>query len=323
MSFANNSSGVYETPKWTYVSIVSLIITILSGVFNFLVLALVIRKKRLRTSFNIYIISLLTANMMFTVIGNTLDVYNDLWSSWGLGFHVCTLYMYAIWTLTSCQIFMHFVISTNRFCAAAFPIKYRHKHTYLMAIYLSLGAWIAAHLITLPGIIIDAEKYRKRDVSKGCHIDVTINSGQQHWMICVQLSSCVVIACIMLMYSFIMYAQKLHRQKVFPKNRAASIPNEAFTSGATATKTLRAHAATLLTVITASLVVFWSPATLYYVIVPLTDGIWDTNIVAVTNMMFNFQTVMDPIIMALAVSDIRQHIWKVVHRFTKATGNTE
>ncbi|XP_055353506.1 uncharacterized protein LOC129599318 [Paramacrobiotus metropolitanus] len=208
---------------------------------------------------------------------------------------------------------MHFIISLNRFCAAAFPIQYRHNHTNVLAVSLSVGAWIAAHTITLPGIIIDAEKYRKLDLSDGCQVDVAVNAGQKNWMICVQFSTCTVIGSILLMYAFIIYKQAKRQRKIFTKGTSSSVPTE-YTSGMVASKKLKANATTLLTVITCSLVVFWSPATIYYAIVPFQDGLWNEDVVAVLNILFNFQTVMDPVIMALAVSEIREYVLRGMYR---------
>ncbi|OQV25598.1 hypothetical protein BV898_00534 [Hypsibius exemplaris] len=159
-----------------------ILICIATLLFNCVVLAAFTKNSNLRTPFNVYIISLVIANLLQACFDLPFTVYSELHPSWELGRIGCNFYLYAKWTFSAAVRNTHSVISLNRIWALFFPISYRHYHTRSMAIWLCLGSWLYVHIFLLPGLVMDAQFYRVDDGS--CQVNTT---SQRAWALPTQI----------------------------------------------------------------------------------------------------------------------------------------
>ncbi|XP_055342575.1 alpha-2Da adrenergic receptor-like [Paramacrobiotus metropolitanus] len=309
--------------KWRSNAVAALIMFILALITNTVGLLLFAVKFGIAAnSFNIYIISLLTANILYPGLGSVLDVINDLFSVWFLGWSWCTVYLYIGWTIPTVQIFMHLVITVNRGCAAAFPIRYRQYHSQRVAVALSAGAWLAGHTLVLPGIILDATYYRLStdETVKICHLDASVTIGQKTWMMINLFTACAALFIIVAMFPYFLYVKHRSRKKVhhnlstisrisrthdppsaYPAAQATRLSdNETFQEGYRKSN----KSIVLLTTLTTSLFLFWTPSVVFFALVPFQDEYNDV-VGNVCTILLNCQHVLDPILFALALRERR------------------
>ena len=82
---AGNSTFKLIGPTWTALTILYVASIVLALLTNATVLLAFVCCKRLRTTFNIYLINLLLANFLDIVINHIADVFNRLYNGWWLG----------------------------------------------------------------------------------------------------------------------------------------------------------------------------------------------------------------------------------------------
>ncbi|OQV22649.1 hypothetical protein BV898_03474 [Hypsibius exemplaris] len=144
-----------------------IILCIATLLLNSLVLLAFIRNRNLRTPFNVYIISLVIADLLQACFDLPFTVYSELHP----------------WTFSAAVRNGHSLISVNRVWALLLPISYRHHHTHTVAVGLCLGSWVYVHIFLLPGLVMDDVVYRVDDAG-GCMVNTT---AQRDWALPTQV----------------------------------------------------------------------------------------------------------------------------------------
>ena len=101
-------------PKWEFSPIFQTVCGLGTILTSVAVLICFLRKPALRTSFNTYLITLLTANLLYTLFESTLEVMENLYQHWTLGRRWCTFYLYGVWVWHAFVLMLHVSITANR-----------------------------------------------------------------------------------------------------------------------------------------------------------------------------------------------------------------
>lgn len=211
-SFENPPLSAAEHPTWGFSAVFSLLETIVCLLLNGLALVVFASQPRLCVHFNIYLINLSLANFVYFAVEGPLDIINKIYETWWLGSRWCTLYMYGLWLLSLVQFLTHPLIAVNRLWAIALPLAYRKYHSTRTAVFLCLLTWIVAHLVALPGVMLDAEYYRKPlNSSDGCAINPDVRN-QGIWMTSVQFISVLSEAVILGVFPVIWLKQQTRKK---------------------------------------------------------------------------------------------------------------
>lgn len=190
MNFSGNQtpSVPANVAVWRPLAVISLLITVSALIFNGALLMIFFKEKKLRTSFNVYLINLLLANFTYFIFAGPFDLIQNLYSVWWVGRSRCTLFMYAWMVITLVQMTTHPLIALNRICALWTPVFYWRAHSYMSAILMCAGSWALAHVIALPGLIMDHFYYRLPEEENGCVLNTAV-PRQAHWYLVVQFMS--------------------------------------------------------------------------------------------------------------------------------------
>lgn len=183
--------------------VIFLVVVALNGFTLFMF----IRKESLRTPFGVYLMFLLSYNMVFSFMQNPLDVINNLFSHWILNSQWCSLYIYATYFVTAGSMHTHVLVTLNRVWAVNFASKLQTKKA---AVFLCVCMFVYVHVILLPGFVLDAMYYRTPSSSGSCYLNT---DAQQGWSITVQFVIYIVPEVIMLVaYPFIWYGRRVRKK---------------------------------------------------------------------------------------------------------------
>ena len=154
------------TVTWTYFPIFGITILITSLLTNIALLWMLLRNPQLRTPFTIYIMNLLTANVINILFSQLVDIVIMFRPFVELGWGLCEAYLYAGYIVHAAVYNSHFFVALNRIWAVVSPMTYRHYHTKRFALVVSVGLWVHIHLVTLPGLLLD-HVYHNSTLNKG------------------------------------------------------------------------------------------------------------------------------------------------------------
>ncbi|XP_055349188.1 5-hydroxytryptamine receptor 1D-like [Paramacrobiotus metropolitanus] len=297
---------------WSFTPISEMVISPVAVVLNAYCLFVFLIKRELRTPFNVYLRNLLFANLIYTVLNNPLGIVDALFHTWPLGATACNVYTYSLSALGALTVNSHVIITLNRFWAVTFPVNYRTHHntrTSLMAVAL---LWIYVHAICLPGIILDALYYRLNLLENRCLLN---GAAQFTWNTFVQFVLYAGPVCfILLTYPFILFKHTRRKRIRFSLSRRASskaIPTSTPPQENEQTVNLpkpvseRSYALTVTSLLTLSILVCWAPNVIVYTVNGFM-GIDSPVVFRVISLLFALQSVMDPILFALAMKDLRR-----------------
>ena len=172
-----SASALSSVASWGFLPAFQVVCNILAFCGNAFVLGLFLRRPVLATPFNIYLMFLLSCNLLNAVTNGPLDVYGNLHRSWRLGSWVCTYYLYLTWL---CQGFVgtvHSAITASRLWATFIPTHYRNHHTTKMAIKINLSLVLCALISVTPFIVLDSTIYRLPEVDHGCTVNTSAQFG--------------------------------------------------------------------------------------------------------------------------------------------------
>ncbi|OQV25512.1 hypothetical protein BV898_00452 [Hypsibius exemplaris] len=173
----NNTAGcIIVVPNlWNVLSAFTLLTCVLGIIFNSTLLLLLVRVSTLRTSFNVYLINLLVANLICVMISYPMDLMTNLNSmKWLIGNAACTAYLYNVIVLQAGIFHCHLLIAVNRIWAVVHPISYRSIHSVRTACCLCLVMWVYVHVVAAPEFILDALYYRQPVETYGCFINMEV-----------------------------------------------------------------------------------------------------------------------------------------------------
>ncbi|XP_055334060.1 alpha-2B adrenergic receptor-like [Paramacrobiotus metropolitanus] len=324
---ANNDTTLQFT--WSFVPAMEAVIFPCVLIFNGSILALFLVTRRFQIPFNIYLINVITSNIVFALLDNPLDILNFISSYWWLGNTWCTVYLYAINVSSGIVMQSHMLITINRIWAVTFPHSYRRHHSVRNAAVLVIAVWLLVHVVSLPGLIMDATLYRLPIEITGC----IINTNEMPvWSIMLQL---IIFAlpnlCIILAYPYLV-SMRLRQRKVRAANRSPATTKfggsvhfkanryyhrEASASASVTVTNNKApersqrrdnRAFAIFTALTVSITACWTPLDTYYTISCFMDLSTYVKTLEFCEILFVLQPALDPIFFAVIIPDVRSQI---------------
>lgn len=297
---------------------------VLAFVFNGLTLLLFLTHPTLRRrSFSIFLMYLLTSNMLHVSIQSSLSIVDFKYSYWWLGQTLCIVYYYANNVLTSAPMITHLLISLNRIWAVTFPLSHRRAQTTKMALGLCAALWGYVHIMVLPGMLQRILSMRVPLVIYGCRARCPVH-------IAVQLMTNV-LPLLTMGFAYVYIAYKRHRRatasietarssQLTVVNQHGSTSAPTAESGATRKARAKVDSAFLvLTMLTVSAVVCWTPRTVMYLALEVDVK---SIIFRVASLLFISQPAIDPLLLAVALKDLRLAFWKRLTSTINLIGKT-
>ncbi|GAV06035.1 hypothetical protein RvY_16074 [Ramazzottius varieornatus] len=320
-----------DSSSWTAMPICYLVIMIIATISNGVVLYVFARHPHLRTAFNVYIINLSMANLIETFMMMPLNIATYLRSHWWLGSTACSVFIYGL-SLQAVAINSHLLITINRMWAVSAPVSYRTYHRKKVSICLCIFIWLYVHVVHTPGYVIDAVYYRP-PVEIGCFVNGMMQYGWFHAMqFCLFKIPVLAIICC---YPYVAYKSLKARtfRSVHPTTvsamtgsdtRAVKGPTSGHHDGMGLTADVaqdmlvvlhnrraessrRRGAFLLLSVMTLSMLVFWTPSAVYYTVVSFGHVNWPA-VEQAANIMCLLETIADPICFTLALKEVREAV---------------
>lgn len=319
----NISSNALITRPWNFIGILTTVIGILVVISNGTTLFVFLKDYTLRQqSFNILLMYLLISNILYAILQSPLEIINYKYSYWWLGRTWCIVYYYSTNVLASGSIFTHLLITLNRVWAVRNPLSYRRAQSPKMALLFCAGLWTYVHLAVLPDMIQKILLMQLPLEVYGCGARYPVRKGVQ------LLTFLVPLLVVILAYPYIVYklCKRTRRRiaalkAVVPKrgnqshescsDRSRPIETITHSTSEVVVKTrlkwarsqVFDHAFVVLTLLTASVLICWTPITLTF----LTDQVdlraWHFKVVA---SLFAFQPALDPLLFAAGLRDLRR-----------------
>ncbi|GAV06249.1 hypothetical protein RvY_16269 [Ramazzottius varieornatus] len=321
-----------ESASWSAVPVCFLIIMLLSTVLNGVVLYVIARDSHLKTAFNVYIVNLLLTNLVQTFIQMPLNIANYLRSYWWLGSTACTVFIYGL-SIQAVMVCSHLLITMNRIWAVTSPVTYRNYHKKRLSIGLCVFIWIYVHAFFLPGLIADALYYRM-PTEYGCFINPMAqlaSTTAMEW--CLFKIPVLLIICS---YPYIAYKSLKARNTVSNQANATSLTvgrlrratNDPTGAPAESSKQVsetapdvqrkkgrrnRRGGFVLLTLMTLTMMVFWTPSLVYYTVISYMRVNWPV-VEQAANILLLLETIADPICFTLALRRLREAVLRTLRR---------
>lgn len=283
---------------------------------NLSILIMFGRHKNLRTPFTIYLIFLLSFNLILTVTRRPLKMFKIFYDIWPLGKFMCTVYNYTNWTITGCVMNSHALITINRIWALGFPLSYRNYHSWKLATVLCLCMVLFVHLLTLPLIISDTINFRQVARLKQCDFNQSAQQGLVDAVNVVIYLFPVLIIVGAYPFLWVKSRRRQAMRTVQPPIQPSMVsPNNGdthFDSGVAVLeprkKNLRAKSSQtsflVLTAMTTSTLLCWAPATIKDFLQEHA-GMGKSVLSTVVPVLIDLEVALDPILFALTMKDLR------------------
>ncbi|XP_055354024.1 alpha-2B adrenergic receptor-like [Paramacrobiotus metropolitanus] len=135
---------------------------------NGLIFLLFLFNRALMSPFNLYLVNLLSANLLYYSLNFPQHLFNYVLHTWYGHTTGCSVQLALLWTSGSVIRFAHAAITLNRVWALLAPLSYRQQHGYRVARLLCAATWMLAGVLTVPANILDHLYYRLPPAEFGC-----------------------------------------------------------------------------------------------------------------------------------------------------------
>ncbi|XP_055350906.1 uncharacterized protein LOC129597410 [Paramacrobiotus metropolitanus] len=320
---ANSSLGFIQS--FTYLQWLASFSCLTSLTGNLTLLYLYYRTRSIITPFSVAVINLLISNVISAIFQQNpflLGVKNLLLPSYWPKF--CTFFRFVSTATGPLIPVAHMLITLNRVCAITWPVFYRAQHTKKMAVLTCLGSWIVVQLYAVPAITVDAFLYLDRMDNIYCTFrDPTPVQTQwlpaYNWLFYVLPEMAVAAA-----YPYFLF--KRRTLKTSPMNaNPDSHPVHTISSHIGSTPSSKQAAGkrpsipiTLLSLMTFSIVICWTPMNLYFLAAPYLNSM---AFLQVCRMLKLIHMTIDPVIFGAAVPELRTQArqpYRSIRTFQKA-----
>ncbi|XP_055331631.1 uncharacterized protein LOC129583723 [Paramacrobiotus metropolitanus] len=317
---ANATFCSQDDPAWTGSVIFEAAATVLAIILNTAELIVFLHYDHLQTAFTLNIMALLASNIVLCVMNYPLDIIGNLYTCWWLSMPACNLYLYGNWVLAGGMMYMHVLITANRIWAMQFPLSYKRQHgsSHRSGFLLILLTWLFVHAICLPGVILDA-LYFRQSLSTGCGIN---GEAQVAWINTAQLLIYdMPVVFIAGAYPFLVYKQVQRQSRTNERRASCMMPSTMNLQAASGNGPISSHghknlklllsreatrAFLVLTVLSASVCICWTPSQVYWTIRLINPAIeLPDTFYKIEAALYVLQSVMDPILFAVTFKDLR------------------
>ncbi|XP_055350163.1 alpha-2B adrenergic receptor-like [Paramacrobiotus metropolitanus] len=320
---APNQTTASLTANWTYAPIVTICTGTATVLLNGLVLIVLLRRENAAVPFTVYLINLMLANILFVILGNPLDIVNSVYSTWYLGWAVCTLYLYAYYVVACAVVSAQALITINRLWATSFPVHYRIHHSRRGAVLICLSMWLYVHICLGAGVLLDAVSYRLPVETNGCAINIQA-PPLRSWGLITQWTNFNIPILLGAVAYFYIYTKVKKRWairrltmklvapapgKVTPVLTLSNPPSDSAVRESLASRK-RSQSFFILTLVTWTNFVTLVPSQAYFTAVyyadPMTPAM-DT-LLRVSSIMLSLQAALNPVLFAISMDNVKRFL---------------
>ena len=173
MGFNNSSQVEFDlSAQWGFVPIFQLSCSLSAFGANLLTLFIFGTVRSLQTPFNVYLMFLLTFNIINAVVVCPFDTLAVLYPHWIFGANMCSAYLYICWMTQAVIPHTHLLISLNRVWAVTAPHHYRDHISKRLSMWSCVVIFAYVNAMLLPLMILDVVKYRTNELANGCEVNV-------------------------------------------------------------------------------------------------------------------------------------------------------
>ncbi|XP_060078883.1 histamine H3 receptor-like [Ylistrum balloti] len=136
------------------IGIIIAIIIIIAIVGNVFTIAAFIKDRKLRSTYNIYIVNLAVTDLLLGCLSMPFyAVYTLKTHTWPFGYHFCKAYMVIDFTLCLEAVLVMIILSLDRLLLLKQGSQYMHKETNKVACIKIAISWVISFLLYSPAII--------------------------------------------------------------------------------------------------------------------------------------------------------------------------
>lgn len=298
-----------------FFNVLTIVICVLVITFNGTVLILFLKDTALRKQpLSVYLMYLLFFNICYAAIQSPLEIINYRYSHWWIGEAWCVIFYYSTNVVACGAMFAHLLITLSRIWAVTFPLSFRRTQSTKMAVLPCVLLWIYVHAAVLPEMITKIQQMPTPLEKYGCRARYPKNRLVQI------LTYVVPLLVVVLAYPYIAYKRysrtKKRRIAVAIQQlhaRSPAVGPTARRSTASGARPNRIetmdHAFLVLTLLTASSVVCWTPVTIAF----LLDRAEFTAVhFKISIFLFAFQPALDPILFTAALKHLRTALRRIL-----------
>ncbi|XP_065069868.1 G-protein coupled receptor 83-like [Rhopilema esculentum] len=145
------------------------LIIIVSLIGNFLIVAIVIKNKRMHTLSNLLIMNISLADLLVTLLPMVWEIvrlgyFTD--GTWPLGSFMCVFAFFCVYMSVACSVLSLSAVSIDRYYLIVKPHSYSLKNQYIK--YIIFGIWASAFCFALPTILMQRVVTDKDTGKKQC-----------------------------------------------------------------------------------------------------------------------------------------------------------
>ncbi|XP_055352057.1 octopamine receptor beta-2R-like isoform X2 [Paramacrobiotus metropolitanus] len=313
---------------WTFSAIMRTTMCIVQIILNLAMSTMIFSRKSLRTSFTVYVVFLLSSNLLVAIMQYPLEIQRILYRKWSLSEASCTLYLYNIWVLLALPIHSHLLLTINRLWALTFPLSYKNHHSKRVAGILCGVTLLYIHVFFLPLVIIDRGFYRASSRTYGCTTNYAMPMVNKY-AIAVQMVGCnIPLLFIVVVFPYLAVMERQRKRTVglaqtatpynlgimgffanaiAQPNHSHSSPNKARAATVRRNNRLSNRPFALLTLLTISITICWTPIFTYWttvLFVPL--GSDYSGFRNFASALVTLQPALDPILFGLSLRNVRK-----------------
>ncbi|XP_055328931.1 P2Y purinoceptor 4-like [Paramacrobiotus metropolitanus] len=271
---------------------------------NAFLLYILIAKIRPWTPFTIYVVLLTIANILNGILQNPASLLIKDALPFPLIRPFCIVHLFLRIPIGLLLPIGHMLICVNRIFAIVTPILYKRYHTKKLAYWISGLLILAAVFITVPGVLMDAQLYRTAMADNRCSM-MFASSLMQLWStVYGALFYNVPVMVITLSYPLFIWKKFCQRKRnVRPteyNSRSVVSTNKATSTSAVKTRKASGRSFAILTVMTVSVTVCWTPSNVYFWI-----HSQDFYFFAVVNLLKLLQSAIDPLLFLATMVELR------------------
>ncbi|XP_055012474.1 cholecystokinin receptor type A [Boleophthalmus pectinirostris] len=162
------------------------LIFLLSVVGNSMIIAVLVRNRRMRTVTNLFLLSLAVSDLMVSLVCIPFTLIPNLMRDFIFGTGICKLVMYFMGVSVSVSTFNLVAISLERYSAICNPLTSRTWQTKSHAAKVITATWVASFLLMLPYPISSTLKpFTRLNNSTGhmCRLVWPNDITQQSWYV--------------------------------------------------------------------------------------------------------------------------------------------
>ncbi|XP_055356063.1 alpha-2C adrenergic receptor-like [Paramacrobiotus metropolitanus] len=283
---------------------------ILKLMFNGCLLFVFLNNRRLRTPFTVYLINLLLSNIFIT-LADPFFMLESWQVRWYFTSILCIIKMYLDHIGSAVTLHAHLLITLNRMWALTFPLHYRSHHSTKTAVLICATMWTYCHVLLSPLLLQDFLYYRP-DMQTATECEV-VSSAQPilRRFLKIWINTAPMLVNVSA-YPYLLWKTKDRTvPSPLPRGRGhfAEIWKEKAASGE------NRHAFWILTGLTGSIVICWSPAKFLNILRIFRDVTVPESVrIVLDDVLYSLQLIVDPILFTLSLQRLRATVKFTLHR---------